>query len=50
MQGYDEKNALLLPPRAPGEGLPEELQEHYAEYCTQLTEKGTFPEELRSAT
>lgn len=42
MQGYDEKNVLLLPPRAAGESLPEELQEHYADYCADLEEKGTF--------
>lgn len=42
MPGYDEKNVLLLPPRAAGEGLPEELQEYYLNYCTELAEKGTF--------
>lgn len=47
MQGYDEKNELLLPPRAAGESLPEELQEYYVDYCTQLAEKGTFTKELR---
>lgn len=46
MQGYDEKNELLLPPRAAGESLPEELQEYYVDYCTQLAEKGTFTTEL----
>lgn len=29
MTGYDDKNLLLLPPRAPGEGLPSELLEYY---------------------
>lgn len=47
MQGYDEKNELLLPPRAAGESLPEELQEYYVDYCTQLAEKGTFTKEPR---
>lgn len=41
MQGYDEKNVLLLPPRAAGESLPEELQECYLDYCTEVAEKGT---------
>ncbi|XP_035521672.1 hydrocephalus-inducing protein homolog [Morone saxatilis] len=36
MQGYDENNILLLPPRAPGESLPEELLDYYKEYCSQL--------------
>ncbi|XP_061578790.1 hydrocephalus-inducing protein homolog [Cololabis saira] len=29
MPGYDEKKLLLLPPRVPGEGLPEEILEYY---------------------
>ncbi|XP_070763174.1 hydrocephalus-inducing protein homolog [Enoplosus armatus] len=36
MQGYDENNVLLLPPRAPGESLPTELLDYYKEYCSQL--------------
>lgn len=46
MQGYDEKNVLFLPPRAAGESLPEELQEYYSDYCTELAEKGTFTKVL----
>lgn len=42
MQGYDEKNKLLLPPRAPGESLPKELLEYYKEYCSQLKDDGSF--------
>ncbi|XP_040894088.1 hydrocephalus-inducing protein homolog [Toxotes jaculatrix] len=36
MQGYDENNTLLLPPRVPGESLPTELIDYYKEYCSQL--------------
>ncbi|XP_045894223.1 hydrocephalus-inducing protein homolog [Micropterus dolomieu] len=36
MQGYDENNILLLPPRAPGESLPTELLDYYKDYCSQL--------------
>lgn len=36
MQGYDENNILLLPPRAPGESLPTELLVYYKDYCSQL--------------
>ncbi|KAI9537989.1 hypothetical protein NQZ68_019330, partial [Dissostichus eleginoides] len=36
MQGYDENNMLLLPPRAPGESLTSELLDYYKEYCSQL--------------
>ncbi|GAA6221266.1 hydrocephalus-inducing protein homolog [Lates japonicus] len=36
MQGYDENNTLLLPPRVPGESLPTELLNYYKEYCSQL--------------
>ncbi|KAM7413943.1 hypothetical protein PAMA_018980 [Pampus argenteus] len=36
MQGYDENNILLLPPRLPGENLPPELLEYYKERCSQL--------------
>ncbi|XP_042266839.1 hydrocephalus-inducing protein homolog isoform X2 [Thunnus maccoyii] len=36
MQGYDENNVLLLPPRAPGESLPTELLDYYKEHCSQL--------------
>lgn len=42
MQGYDERNKLLLPPRAPGESLPKELLEYYKEYCSQLKYDGSF--------
>ncbi|XP_071313817.1 hydrocephalus-inducing protein homolog isoform X2 [Trachinotus anak] len=35
MQGYDENNILLLPPRVPGESLPTELLDYYKEYCSQ---------------
>ena len=42
MQGYDENNTLLLPPRAPGERLPTELLDYYKEYCSQLKDDGTF--------
>lgn len=42
MQGYDEKNNLLLPPRAPGESLCQELLEYYTEYCSQSNEDGSF--------
>ncbi|KAJ0069558.1 hypothetical protein NL108_008515, partial [Boleophthalmus pectinirostris] len=38
VQGYDENNRLLLPPRIPGEGLPHELLEFYQHYNT--TENG----------
>ncbi|KAM6936867.1 hydrocephalus-inducing protein homolog [Xenentodon cancila] len=37
MQGYDEKNVLLLPPRVPGVGLPQEVLDYYNDYCSQLT-------------
>lgn len=46
MQGYDEKNVMLLPPRAAGESLPEELQEYYLDYCAELAEKGTITKAL----
>uniref|UniRef100_A0A8D0AXJ9 HYDIN axonemal central pair apparatus protein n=1 Tax=Sander lucioperca TaxID=283035 RepID=A0A8D0AXJ9_SANLU len=46
MQGYDENNILLLPPRAPGESLPTELLDYYKEYCSQLRDDGT---ELKEA-
>lgn len=42
MEGYDEKNKLLLPPRAAGESLPEELLEYYKEYCSQQRDDGSF--------
>lgn len=44
MQGYDEKNILLLPPRGPGESLPEELREYYTDYCSQMNDKGNLNE------
>ncbi|XP_073328914.1 hydrocephalus-inducing protein homolog [Pagrus major] len=36
MQDYDENKKLLLPPRAPGEGLPKELLDYYKEFCSHL--------------
>nr|XP_029134421.1 hydrocephalus-inducing protein homolog [Labrus bergylta] len=39
MQGYDENNTLLLPPRAPGESLPKELLDYYKEYSSQLKDE-----------
>uniref|UniRef100_A0A3B4VD89 HYDIN axonemal central pair apparatus protein n=1 Tax=Seriola dumerili TaxID=41447 RepID=A0A3B4VD89_SERDU len=54
MQGYDENNVLLLPPRVPGEGLPTELLDYYKEYCSQRKDNGkaerddTQEEEKRS--
>lgn len=42
MRGYDEKNNLLLPPRAPGESLCQELLEFYTESCSQQNEDGSF--------
>lgn len=42
MQGYDENNTLLLPPRVPGESLPTELLNYYKEYCSQLKDDGSF--------
>ncbi|XP_075998116.1 hydrocephalus-inducing protein homolog [Genypterus blacodes] len=38
MQGYDEQNMLLLPPRAPGESLPPELLDYYKEYCSKIAD------------
>ncbi|XP_029378255.1 hydrocephalus-inducing protein homolog [Echeneis naucrates] len=35
MQGYNENNILMLPPRVPGESLPIELLEYYKEHCSQ---------------
>nr|XP_055030475.1 hydrocephalus-inducing protein homolog [Misgurnus anguillicaudatus] len=35
MKGYDAHNVLLLPPRAPGDTLPQELLNFYTEYCSQ---------------
>ena len=29
MKGYDEYNTILLPPRPPGEKLPQELLDYY---------------------
>lgn len=29
LQGYDEQNTMLLPPRAPGTLLPKQLLDHY---------------------
>ncbi|XP_075327326.1 hydrocephalus-inducing protein homolog [Odontesthes bonariensis] len=42
MQGYDEKNTLLLPPRLPGEGLPTELLDYFKDYSSQLKDDGSF--------
>ncbi|KAF7656194.1 hypothetical protein LDENG_00045050 [Lucifuga dentata] len=38
MQGYDEQNMLLLPPRTPGDTLPTELLDYYKEYCSKITD------------
>ncbi|XP_032378415.1 hydrocephalus-inducing protein [Etheostoma spectabile] len=46
MQGYDENNILLLPPRAPGESLPTELLDYYKEYCSQLKDDAELKEAL----
>ncbi|XP_028440234.1 hydrocephalus-inducing protein homolog [Perca flavescens] len=46
MQGYDENNILLLPPRAPGESLPTELLDYYKEYCSQLEDDVELKEAL----
>ncbi|CAB1432186.1 unnamed protein product [Pleuronectes platessa] len=45
MQGYDENNILLLPPRVPGESLPRELLDYYKEHCSQLKEDEMTTEE-----
>ncbi|KAM7396206.1 hypothetical protein PAMP_019263 [Pampus punctatissimus] len=42
MQGYDENNVLLMPPRVPGENLPPELLDYYKEHCSQLKDDGGF--------
>lgn len=42
VEGYDEENKLLLPPRAAGESLPEELLEYYKECCSQQGDDGSF--------
>ncbi|KAM8849594.1 hydrocephalus-inducing protein homolog isoform 2-T2 [Spinachia spinachia] len=36
VKGYDENRILLLPPRAPGESLPQELLDYYQEHHSQL--------------
>ncbi|XP_041651130.1 hydrocephalus-inducing protein homolog [Cheilinus undulatus] len=46
MQGYDENNILLLPPRAPGESLPTELLDYYEEYCSQLKDDAVLEENV----
>ncbi|XP_072290521.1 hydrocephalus-inducing protein homolog [Eucyclogobius newberryi] len=38
MQGYDENNRLLLPPRIPGEGLPQELLDFYQHNFSNTTD------------
>ncbi|XP_035498051.2 hydrocephalus-inducing protein homolog isoform X1 [Scophthalmus maximus] len=35
VQGYDDNNVLLLPPRFPGGSLPRELLDYYKEHCSQ---------------
>uniref|UniRef100_A0AAV2L4X0 Uncharacterized protein n=1 Tax=Knipowitschia caucasica TaxID=637954 RepID=A0AAV2L4X0_KNICA len=40
MQGYDENNKLLLPPRIPGEGLPQELLDFYQHHASDFTNNG----------
>ncbi|XP_059190373.1 hydrocephalus-inducing protein homolog [Centropristis striata] len=44
MQGYDENNILLLPPRTPGEGLPTELLDFYKDHCSQLKDDAELKE------
>ncbi|XP_027128846.1 hydrocephalus-inducing protein homolog isoform X3 [Larimichthys crocea] len=46
MQGYDENNRLLLPPRVPGESLPQELLDYYTEHCSQLKNDAELKEDL----
>ncbi|XP_031731518.1 hydrocephalus-inducing protein homolog isoform X1 [Anarrhichthys ocellatus] len=46
IQGYDENNILLLPPRATGESLPTELLEYYQEHCSQLKDDAERKEGL----
>ncbi|XP_056273332.1 hydrocephalus-inducing protein homolog [Pseudoliparis swirei] len=46
MQGYDENNLLLLPPRAPGESLPSELLDFYQEHCSRLKDDAELDEGL----
>ncbi|XP_030613884.1 hydrocephalus-inducing protein homolog isoform X2 [Archocentrus centrarchus] len=36
MEDYKDSNVLLLPPRAPGKGLPSELLDYYKEYCSKM--------------
>ncbi|XP_062413914.1 hydrocephalus-inducing protein-like isoform X2 [Pungitius pungitius] len=40
VKGYGENRILLLPPRAPGESLPQELLEYYQEHGSQLKDDG----------
>ncbi|MFT7810511.1 hydrocephalus-inducing protein homolog [Arapaima gigas] len=44
MNGYDDSNILLLPPRAPGEMLPPELLEYYKKQSAQ--EQGMKTDDL----
>ena len=39
IRGYDEFNTILLPPRYPGEKLPNELYDYYEELSKKLDEE-----------
>ena len=39
MKGYDEMNTILLPPRNPGDKLPQELLDYYDEQMKRLEEQ-----------
>ncbi|XP_067276661.1 hydrocephalus-inducing protein homolog isoform X2 [Pseudorasbora parva] len=39
LKGYDAQNALLLPPRSPGETLPPELLDYYKEHSSQTNQE-----------
>uniref|UniRef100_A0A8D3BS88 HYDIN axonemal central pair apparatus protein n=1 Tax=Scophthalmus maximus TaxID=52904 RepID=A0A8D3BS88_SCOMX len=41
VQGYDDNNVLLLPPRFPGGSLPRELLDYYKEHCSQQKDEGS---------
>ncbi|KAG7468631.1 hypothetical protein MATL_G00145140 [Megalops atlanticus] len=43
VKGYDARNMLLLPPRAPGEMLPPELLEYYKDQNALQQEEGSKP-------
>ncbi|KAI5620966.1 hydrocephalus-inducing protein-like isoform X1, partial [Silurus asotus] len=48
MKGYDARNILLLPPRAPGEPLPTELLDYYQEYKSQNLEPDRVKDNTRT--